>query len=167
VWLSLRELIPDAQLTVIGRGLAAEEEELACMAGVTSVGWISPAELPGWSARSTVAILPWADTPANRARHSVKLLELMAAGSPIVAFAVGEVPATLDDAGMLVAPGDHAGFAAAVAAVIHDPALQARMGEAARARIARFTWDVLVDRALEAYELALGWQDREKGETHR
>ena len=156
IWSQLRERIPDARLLVVGRGPAAEEVELAGLPGVTCAGWVSPAELPEWFSRSAVAILPWTDTPANRARHSAKLLELMAAGAPIVAVSVGEIPATLGEAGVLVATGDAGAFASAVAGVLGDPARQANMSQAARERVAaEFTWDKLVDRALAAYDLAL------------
>ena len=113
--------MPGATLTVVGRGLAGEERELVGMPGITVQGWIEPAELPGLLGRMSVAIVPWADTPPNRARHSAKVLELMAAGLPIVAYAVGELPATLGEAGVLVPPGDADGFAAAVAALLADP----------------------------------------------
>ena len=105
----------------------------------------------------TVAIVPWGDTPPNRARHSAKVLELMAAGLPIVAYAVGELPATLGGAGVLAPPGDADGFAAAVAALLADPDRAARLGRAARARVqAHFTWERLADLALAAYRP--GWR---------
>ena len=106
IWARVRERMPGATLTVVGRGLGGEERELVGMPGITVQGWIEPAELPGLLGRMSVAIVPWADTPPNRARHSAKVLELMAAGLPIVAYAVGELPATLGEAGVLVPPGD-------------------------------------------------------------
>ena len=131
IWARVRERMPGAALTVVGRGLGGEERELAGMPGITVQGWIEPAELPGLLGRMSVAIVPWADTPSNRARHSAKVLELMAAGLPIVAYAVGELPATLGEAGVLVPPGDADGFAAAVAALLAEPDRAARLGAAA------------------------------------
>ena len=90
----------------MGRGLGGEERELVGVPGIAVQGWIEPAELPALLGRMSVAIVPWADTPSNQARHSAKVLELMAAGLPIVAYAVGELPATLGEAGVLVPPGD-------------------------------------------------------------
>jgi glycosyltransferase involved in cell wall biosynthesis len=156
MWAELRRLRPEARLIVIGRGLAGEEEQLAGLPGVTSVGWVSPDELPGWFARCAVAALPWADKPTNRARHSAKLLELMAAEAPIVATSVGEIPATLGKAGVLVAPGDAAAFASAVAALLRSPERGRDLGRAARLRVAAgFTWEQLAERVLEAYDAAL------------
>ena len=155
MWTQVRGLIPDARLIVIGRGLAGEEEELARLSGVTCAGWVAEDELPKWFARCAVAVLPWADTPTNRARHSAKLLELMGAELPIVACAVGEIPATLGDTGVLVAPGDAAAFASAVAMLLNDPRRADSLGAAARARVAaQFTWAQLAARAVEAYRIA-------------
>ena len=137
---------------MVGRGLGGEERELAGLPGIEVRGWVEPAELPELFARMAVAIVPWADTPSNRARHSAKVLELMAAGLPIVAYAVGELPATLGDAGVLARPGDADAFAAAVAALMADPDRAARLGAAAGARVgAAFTWERTADAALQAY----------------
>ena len=155
IWARVRERTPGATLTVVGRGLAGEERELAGMPGITVQGWVEPAELPALLGRMSVAIVPWADTPPNRARHSAKVLELMAAGLPIVAYAVGELPATLGEAGVLVPPGDADGFAAAVAALLADPDRAAQLGAAAQTRVKSvFAWDRLADVSLAAYAAA-------------
>ncbi len=152
IWARVRERMPGAALTVVGRGLGGEERELAEMPGITVEGWIEPAELPGLLGRMSVAIVPWADTPSNRARHSAKVLELMAAGLPIVAYAVGELPATLGEAGVLVPPGDADSFAAAVTALLAVPDRAARLGAVGQTRARSvFAWDRLADVVLAAY----------------
>jgi len=155
IWQEVRALVPEAELTVVGRGLAGEERELAGLPGIVVVGWAEPCELPGIVRRAALAIVPWDDTPANRARHSVKVLEMMAAGLPVVAYAVGELPSTLDGAGLLVPPGDAPGFARAVGSLLADPACAARLGAMARERVAsRYSWDRLSAIALQAYAAA-------------
>jgi glycosyltransferase involved in cell wall biosynthesis len=87
----------------------------------------------------------------------------MAAELPIVAYAVGELPATLGDAGVLVEPGDEAAFARAVVALFEDGDWARRLGEAARARVsARYSWDQLAEIALNAYRAA-GEQSGKQG----
>ena len=160
IWARVRERVPNAALTVVGRGLGSEERDLVGAPGIAVQGWIEPAELHGLLGRMSVAIVPWADTPPNRARHSAKVLELMAAGLPIVAYAVGEMPVTLGESGVLVAPGDADAFAAAVAALLTDPDRAARLGAAAQARVqAHFTWEHLADLALAAYRAAGGAEE--------
>jgi len=152
LWAQVRAVQPDATLTVIGRGVGGEEQALADVPGIVLAGWHEPAELPTLFARHALAIVPWADTPGNRARHSAKVLELMAAGLPVVAYGVGELPATLGDAGVIVPPGDREAFVGAVTTLLCDPARAARLGAAARARVAgHFDWDALAEIALCAY----------------
>lgn len=152
LWTQVRAAWPAATLTVVGRGVGGEERELLGVPGVEVAGWQEPAALGALFGQQTCAIAPWADTPANRARHSAKVLELMAAGLPVVATAVGELPATLGDGGIIVPPGDMAAAAAAVAALLADARRAARLGMAARARVAAcYHWDALAAAALSAY----------------
>jgi glycosyltransferase involved in cell wall biosynthesis len=155
MWGMVRRRAPDAMLTVVGRGLGGEERELAGIPGIEVQGWVEPAEMPALFARMAVALAPWTDKPSNRARHSAKVLELMAAGLPIVAYAVGELPATLGDAGVLVSPGEVETFAAAVVSLMADPDRAAALGAAAQVRVgAEFTWERLADVAIAAYGAA-------------
>jgi glycosyltransferase involved in cell wall biosynthesis len=152
IWQRVREMAPEARLVVVGQGLGGEEAELGRLPGVELAGWAEPEELPVLLDKVAVAVIPWADTPANRARSSVKVRELMAAGLPIVAYAVGELPALLGDTGVLVPAGDDLAFAQAVVALLADPERARELAAAARARImAHFTWDRLVEVALAAY----------------
>ena len=100
IWARVRERVPEAKLAVVGRGLGGEERELVGAPGIAVQGWIEPAGVT-WAAGPHVRgeSCRGADTPPNQARHSAKVLELMAAGLPIVAYAVGELPATVDRGG--------------------------------------------------------------------
>lgn len=82
------------------------------------------------------------------------VMEAMRAGLPIVATRVGGVPEMIEDgvSGMLVDPGDPQGIADAVAAIVDDPALAARLGEAARRRFdQRYTTDVMYNAIRKAF----------------
>lgn len=157
LWARVRMRRPAARLTVAGCGLAGEERQLLGQPGIDVLGWVEPIDLAAILARSCLAVVPWADTPANRARSSVKVRELMAAGLPIVAFAVGELPDVLGETGLLVPSGDLDAFAAAVIHLLDEPLHAALLGQAARTRgAARFDWDVLADVALSAYDALSG-----------
>ncbi len=156
IWRMVREGAPAVRLVIAGRGLGGEEWELARMLpGVQVAGWTEPQMLAALFAQQEVAIVPWADTLPNRARSSVKVLELMAAGLPIIASAVGELPAVLADCAWLVSPGDHAAFAEAILALLSDPEHAGRLGASARVRVqSTYNWDRLAEIALAAYEAA-------------
>jgi glycosyltransferase involved in cell wall biosynthesis len=152
IWRRVRELEPPARLLVVGRGAQGEERELADLPGAEVAGWLEADALADALQRATVAIAPWSDTAANRARHSAKVLELMAAGVPVVAYRVGELSVTPGDAGALVEPGRADAFAGAVVGLLRDEARRVALAEAGRARVAEeFTWDALADVALAAY----------------
>lgn len=64
--------------------------------------------------------------------------EAMAVGVPVVASAVGGIPDLLAGIGTLVPPGDPAAVAAAVAALLTDPAAAAAQGARGRERAGRW-----------------------------
>jgi glycosyltransferase involved in cell wall biosynthesis len=156
---------------VMGSGLAGEEELLRPLPGIDVFGWVDPSELPAILAAADVAIVPWTDTLSNRARHSVKVLELMRSGLPVIAYSVGELAATIGEAGILVEPGDQAGFACAVVALLRDRGRARELGDAARRRVLeQFTWERLVETATEAYgaaEASVGEGQNERGQSAR
>ncbi|MFZ5919153.1 MAG: glycosyltransferase family 4 protein [Chloroflexota bacterium] len=152
---------PQARFLVMGKGLFDEETrflELCRQAGLSEaleyVGWVETAALPGYFARADVAVYPFDDTLVNRAKCAVKLLELMAAGLPLVAEAVGQNSVTIEHgvSGLLMPPGDEAAFAAAVIGLLDDAALRHRLGGGAQRRIQQgFTWERLAPRVEQAY----------------
>jgi glycosyltransferase involved in cell wall biosynthesis len=82
------------------------------------------------------------------------LVEGMALGLPIVASAVGGIPAVVVDGecGRLVPPGDPVALADALAELAGDPMLRVKLGEAAAARAERFSTAVAEARMLAVYE---------------
>lgn len=88
------------------------------------------------------ALLAAADVVVVPSRWEARALivqEAMQAGRPIVAARVGGIPDLIgEDGAVLVPPGDPAGLAAAVTALLDDPAAAARLGDAALARAATF-----------------------------
>lgn len=131
------ERAPHARLRVVGEGLFGEEARLleeARRAGraeaVEYVGWVEPERLPAIFAQATLAIYPFDDTLINRAKCPVKLLDLLGAGVPVVAEAVGEIREVIrhGETGWLVPPGDEAAFAGAVLHLLEEPSLRRRLG---------------------------------------
>jgi glycosyltransferase involved in cell wall biosynthesis len=75
------------------------------------------------------------------------LLEAMAAGLPVIGSAVGGILEIVEDGrtGLLVAPGAPDLLGDAIARLMGDPALAARLGTAARTEVAsRYSFDTMV-----------------------
>jgi len=152
---------PGARLLIVGEGLFGEEsdlDEMLTVAGLSDhavfTGWVEVGRLPGYFAAADVAIFPYDDTLINRAKCSVKLADLLAAGLPLVADGVGQNAEYIVDgeSGLLVSPGDDAAFADAVVRLLRDAALRDRLGAAAARRMREhFAWGKLVEEVERAY----------------
>jgi glycosyltransferase involved in cell wall biosynthesis len=83
------------------------------------------------------------------------LVDAMAASKPAVATAAGGIPEVMVDGvtGFLTQPRDHVTMAEKLIVLLKDPALRARMGEAALARAReRFTVERMVEGTSAVYE---------------
>ena len=87
----------------------------------------------------------------------IPIIEAMAAGLPVIATRGGAISEIVIDGetGVLVDRGDVRQLAAALATLLANPEMRARMGMAGRQRVARlFTWDRVVERLTAHYERA-------------
>lgn len=84
----------------------------------------------------------------------IAALEAMSAGRPVIASRIGGLPEIIRDgeSGLLVPPGDHVALRRAIERLLADPALLARMGEAARRRAMEFRASVIVPQIEQAYK---------------
>jgi glycosyltransferase involved in cell wall biosynthesis len=96
--------------------------------------------------------------PSVREGFGLAVVEEMACGKPVVAFDTSAVPEIIDSGvdGILVAPGDSLGLTRSILALLDDPELAKRMGEAARKKVeSKFTWDVAAIQLKGLYERLL------------
>lgn len=91
----------------------------------------SLADVPGFLRSIEVAVLP-----SHSEGMSNALLEAMAAGRAVVATDVGANARVLGDAGVIVPAGDDVALAGAIGDLLADPGRAARLGTAARWRVA-------------------------------
>jgi phosphatidylinositol alpha 1,6-mannosyltransferase len=86
------------------------------------------------------------------------LQEAAASGLPVVAPAAGGPLDIVSEGntGFLVRPGEPGPLAEAVSRLVHDPAMRAAMGRAARQKVAGRTWPVLGDELIGHYAEILG-----------
>lgn len=83
-------------------------------------------------------------------------LEAMACGTPVVTSSTSSFPEVVGDAALTVDPLDVAALAGAMARVLHDPTLRARLRERGLRRAAAFSWEATARIILEAYRRAAG-----------
>ncbi|MBI4673678.1 MAG: glycosyltransferase family 4 protein [Chloroflexi bacterium] len=153
--------LPNAKLLLVGKGLFGEETQFLEMARVrgwrervVNAGWVEMARLRGLFAAGDVALYPFDDTLVNRCKCPVKLIDLLAAGVPVVGEAVGQIREYISDGetGLLVAPGDVDEFARRVIDLLGDAETRARLGAGAAAAMARdYAWENLAERVERAY----------------
>jgi glycosyltransferase involved in cell wall biosynthesis len=133
---------------------------LAAGRDVRFLGPVADADLPALYRQAAVLVLPSVErTCYGRAIQVSELLglvvlEAMASGTPVIASRLGGLPEIVEHGvtGFLVEPGNVADLQARLAQLLADPALAARLGRNARARVlAEFTWGACAARCLAAY----------------
>jgi len=152
--------VPTVRLLVVGRGLFGEEERFLDLAraahigsAVIYAGWVEHKDLADYFAASDVAIYPYDDTLINRTKCSAKLIELLAAGLPVVADRVGQNREYIKDgvSGILVANRMDS-YADAVVRLLSDAELRSRLGAAAQRSVrSDYNWGRLTAVAERAY----------------
>ncbi|MDJ1114265.1 glycosyltransferase family 4 protein [Microbacterium dauci] len=141
-----------ATLTLIGDGPeAASLRARAAARGValTETGAVRPADIPRHLANLDVGAAPYPDGQAYFS--PLKVYEYLAAGLPVVASRIGQIPAIVADgrSGLLVEPGSAADLARALARLADDPALRERLGAEARTdAVAHHDWSQVLERIL-------------------
>ena len=143
------ERMPEARWLVIGRGLQGEEEKLANQ--LLQMGLQDYVHFTGWPveqlsahfAAVDVVAFPFDDTLINRTKCSVKLIDLLSAGLPVVADAVGQNCEYIqhDSSGILVPAEDDAAFGKALVDLLQIPEKGHQLGQtAAQAIQEKFSW---------------------------
>ncbi|MCO5177076.1 MAG: glycosyltransferase family 4 protein [Thermomicrobiales bacterium] len=139
----LRARCGSVRIRGIGGGLSSEVEQM---------GYVARDKLPQLLGSADITIYPYLDSLITRSKQSVKLLELMASGCAVVASDVGDVPAVLGDAGVLLPGHDPATFAAEVARLIDAPSMVSQLGKLAQVRVRdAYSIPVVVDDLVRLY----------------
>ena len=129
---------PALRLVLAGSGDLAAWRRAARERGIGDrvelTGWLDAGAREAHLARAAVFCLP-----SHAEGLPMALLEAMAMGRAVVASRVGGIPEAVreGDNGLLVPPHDAPALAAALARVLDDAGLRARLGERARMTVAQ------------------------------
>lgn len=158
----LVKALPELKILVVGQGSQGQHELLLKAAhergfshAVHSAGWVEPDTIPDWIAAAQVAIYPFDNTLTNRTKCPAKLTELMLAGLPVVAHAVGQVQEYLDVAGqeLLCRPGDWNSMRDKVLVLLQDRSRAAELGRQLREDVVkRYSWTDAATRLEQFYD---------------
>jgi glycosyltransferase involved in cell wall biosynthesis len=127
-----------APVAVVCLGVAADAALAAAAARAATGGGHATACIPFQDdPRPFYELFDLCVLPTREEGMSQALLEAMALGRAVVATAAGGNTALVrhEGDGLLAAPGDDRALGAAVARLVADPALRARLGAEARARV--------------------------------
>ena len=152
---AVSKLPPDVRVWIASDGPQTAElkTRFASDSRIEWLGRISDSEKISRMSRASVFCAP----SLHGESFGVVLLEAMAAGTPVVASNLDGYRnvATDDETALLVETGNVAGLASALARVLVDPRLAARLTANGREHAQRFSMDALADRYIEMYERAL------------
>ena len=141
------------RLRLVGDGpqLAALREQTTRLGvEVEFRGAVAPERMGAELADASIAVAPYPESE-DHYFSPLKIYEYAAAGLPVVASAIGQVPRIVEDGvtGILVAPSDVAALAAAIDDLVADPERAARMGAAGRERaVAEHSWARVLERII-------------------
>jgi glycogen(starch) synthase len=150
----IRRAHPGTRLVIAGHGthvdfLVEQARAHRVRRSVELVGHLSDRALAALVTAVDAVVLPSRYEP-----FGMVALETAAAGAPLVASTAGGLGEVVRDGvtGLSFAPGDVAGIAAAVRAVLDDPAAAQTRARAARARLrTEFDWDQITAATLGVY----------------
>ncbi|RFP63979.1 glycosyltransferase family 1 protein [Hymenobacter lapidiphilus] len=132
----LRQKFPQLHLLLVGESTRNEGNSYAdaLQARIQELGLTGVVHLRGFTPQPEVAYraLDISITASTNETYGMVTIEALAAGKPVLGAAAGGTRELLDDnrTGLLFALRDQASFGAAVARLLQEPGLMARLGEA-------------------------------------
>lgn len=152
---AIRTAFPKVRLTVAGDGpLRTRYERLAASLGgsVEFVGQVFDDRPERYRAADLYLC------PTTRASFGITLLEAMASGTPLAVSDIVGFRELIEGGAeaVRVPPRQPEAWAAAVIALLRDPARRAAMSVAARQKALTFAWPAVTDRVLDVYRRVLG-----------
>lgn len=130
-----------------GWGDPSLSARLGAAPGARLLGHVPDAVLPALYAAATVFVYP-----SLAEGFGFPVLEAMACGAPVITSNRSSLPEVAGDAAVLVDPEDTAAIRGALAAVLGDAALRARLALASTARAGDFSWPATARAVVACYQ---------------
>jgi len=147
----------DFYCVLMGRGAAWSclqklAKELALESYIWFTGWLPDTELMRYLSTADICVDPDPSSAYNDRSTTIKMMEYMALGKPIVAFDLPEHRFTAQASATYVRPNDELEFARALAQLMDDPLQRKMMGAFGRRRVeTAIAWQHSVPHLLETY----------------
>jgi glycosyltransferase involved in cell wall biosynthesis len=109
-------------------------------------GYVAAEEKALWYAAATAFVFP-----SLYEGFGIPPLEAMACGTPVVTSNAASLPEVVGDAGLLIAPDDVSGWAAALKRVWIDAAQRAELADRGVKQAQQFTWQATARQIVQAY----------------
>lgn len=144
---------PDLALVIAGKrgwywqALLDRMAALGIAAHVHLLDYVPASDLAALYSGASVFVFP-----SRYEGFGLPVLEAMACGVPVITTNVSSLPEVAGDAALLTPPDDAATLAAAIEAVMGQPALQAELRARGVAQAQRFTWERTAAATLAVYE---------------
>ncbi|MDP2122746.1 MAG: glycosyltransferase family 4 protein [Parvibaculum sp.] len=150
---------PGLKLRVIGRlregNTSYELRTLGIMDKVEFVSGVSDDDITRIYNEATIAV-----SPSVYEGFGFPCGEAMSCGTPVIATDGGSLPEVVGDAGIIVPHSNPPALARAIAAMLDDPDMRARYGQAGRERIlAKFKWERAARECVEIYRQTIADAD--------
>jgi glycosyltransferase involved in cell wall biosynthesis len=132
----------DVRFALLGFGdcladLKRQSTELGLDDVVEFTGRVGPAQISDYLSTASVGLSPDPLSPLNDVSTLNKTMEYLAYALPVVAYRLTETVVSGGDCVVYVEPGDEAGFADALIALLDDAERRAELGDAGRRRAVR------------------------------
>jgi glycosyltransferase involved in cell wall biosynthesis len=129
----------------------ARVNELGLAEHVIFPGFVPTEELPWWYRAAELFVYP-----SLFEGFGLPVLEAMACGTPTITSNASSLPEVAGDAALLIDPEDAEGLAGAMAHVLAEPEVAAKMRAAGLRQAARFSWARTAEQTAAVYRTVLG-----------
>lgn len=132
-------------------------------------GAVSPSEIPGQLRGSAIGVAPYPETvSAHHYFSPLQVYEYLAAGLPIVASSIGQIPHAVGDAGVLVPGSNASALAQAIDNLVYCPLRRWELGAQARRQAVRHcTWSGVVRTIVDLVNQSRGMSGWRRHIGHR